>query len=135
MRNFACAADICHANRLSAAGIIGDGQHDNRNSVHADFFNGVSQRIQIHIALEWIESARVSAFRYDEVTRLGSSIFNMCAGRIEMGVVEHNITGTSNIGKQNVFSRPSLMGGNQMFKSCDVAYGIPQSIEGRGAGI
>ncbi len=79
-------ANVGHAHRLPPAGVIGDGEHDDWNSVHTDAFNGGAERVHIHIALERVHHPRLAPLGDDQIASLGPFDLNIGARRIKVSV-------------------------------------------------
>jgi hypothetical protein len=78
---------------LTAAGVVGDGQHDQRHLVRAAFLDQAFQRLQIHIALEWMRVRQHFGFGTRQIDGLGAEISDIRPRRIEVAVARHRMRG------------------------------------------
>ena len=83
--------EVRQRDRLTAARIVGDRDHDERHAIGTHLFDGALEALDVHVALEGMEHGRVAACGDDEVSRLGTLVFDVGASRVEMGVVGHDV--------------------------------------------
>ncbi len=85
------ARDVFHGNGLAAAGVVGDGQHDQRNAFAAHFGDQVLERLHVHVAFEGMLQAGLTPLGDDEIDGLGADEFDVGARGIEVRVVGNDV--------------------------------------------
>ena len=63
-------ADVLHRDRLAAAGVVGDGQHHQRNALAAHACDQLLQRRHVHVALERMQRRGLARLRRSTGRRL-----------------------------------------------------------------
>src|SRR5271165_7451009 len=124
-----------HVNRLSAAGVVGHRQHDQRDALAPHTLDQVFERHDIHVALEGMLQARLASFRDHQVSSLGTDEFHVGAGGIEMRVVGDDIAFLAHHAEQNALGGATLMSGNDVFVAKDILHRIAKAIEAAAAGV
>ena len=105
---FRCGANISHANRLSTARIIGDGDHYQRHAV-AFFAQDRFQCSEVDVALERRYQCWLQSFSNRNITSFSVLVFHIGAGRVEMRIVGHDLASIDRFTKQNAFRRAATM--------------------------
>ncbi len=127
--------DVFHGHRLTAAGIVGDCQHHQRNAFAAHSRDQSLERWDIHIAFEGVNQAGLFAFGNHQVDRFGADEFDVGAGGIEMSVVGDDVAFLAHHAEQDALGGPALMGGNYMSETEDVLDRLLEAIETLAAGV
>jgi hypothetical protein len=128
-------ANIFHRDGLAAAGVIGDGQHDQRNPLPAHALDERFKRGHIHVAFERMLQGRLPAFRNDKIDRFGADEFNVGTRRIEVGIVGDDIAFLAHHSEENPLSGSALMRGNHVRVAADVLDRIAKTIEAAAARV
>ena len=68
------------------------------------------ERVDVHVALERVERRRVAALGDDEVDRLGAGRLDVRPGRVEVGVVGHDLAGPAEDAEQDLLGGAALVG-------------------------
>ncbi len=128
-------AEVGNRHRLAAAGVVGDGHHDEWDPVGTDLRDRPFQGIDIHVSLEGVLQLCVAALGDEEVASFGSFVFDICPRRVEVGVGWHHITGAQRGREQEPFSRTTLMCRQDLPESGDSRHRIPEAVIRPAAGI
>ena len=91
LANSADLTNVFHRDGLSAAGIIGNREHDERDAFAADPSDEGFERGDIHVAFEGMRRCGMFPFLDHKVDGLGSDEFNVGARGIEVRVVGNDI--------------------------------------------
>ena len=102
-------ADVGHADRLPAAGVVGHRQHHQRD-VGGPLAEQPFQRADVHVALERVAQGRLKALRDRQVGGLGPGELDIGPCRIEVRVVRDDPARAAGYGEQDLLGRPALMG-------------------------
>ena len=116
-------ADIFHTHRLPTTGIIRNGKHDHRHAAQIGGFEEVAQRRDVHVALERVDGLRFAAFADHQVERLGTVVFNVRTGGVEVAVARDDVARLGDRGEEDVFGGAPLMRGDHVGEAGDVADG------------
>ena len=96
------------------------------------------QLIEVHITLERMVRFRVRPFGNHQVQGRDAGVFKVGTGGVEMGVIRNNRVRSgvfSHDRGQDMFGRPSLMRGNDVFERHQIFNRIPEPVIGRRARI
>ena len=107
-------ADVFHGDRLAAAGVVGDGEHDERNALAADAGDEGLERGDIHVAFEGIVERGLAAFGDEEVDRFGADEFDVGARGVEVGVVGNDVAFFAGDAEEDAFGGAALVGGDDV---------------------
>ena len=127
--------DVGHGDRLPAAGVIGDGEHDQRNACRAFGGDQGFQRAHVHVALEIQARLRVGGFGNGQIHGARAGEFDIGAGGIEVGVGGDHVAGLAHHGEQDAFGRASLVGGNHVAEAGQLVGRALQAEEALAAGV
>ena len=86
-------ADILHRDRLSAAGVVGDGDRAKGDILCAGLFDEVLQLANIHVALERVVVARVEGLIDDQVGGPAAAGADVAFGGVEVHVGGDGVAG------------------------------------------
>ena len=117
-------ADVLHGDRLAAAGVVGDGEHDERDVLAADLFDQGFERGDIHVAFERVDGAGLAAFGDDEVDGFGADELDVGAGGVEVGVVGHDVALLAHAAEEDALGGAALVGGDDVLVAEDVLDGV-----------
>src|SRR5258708_2580629 len=101
--------DIFHRNRLPSAGIIGYGEHHQRDSLPPNPTNQFLQRSHVHVSLKWMFVAGFASFGNQQIDCFSAYKLDICPRGIEMRVVGNNVTFLASDSEKNSLSGASLM--------------------------
>ena len=102
------AAQVRQRHRLPAAGVVGDGHHDERHAIAVALEQRL-ERGEIDVALERMNDGRLTPFRDHQVARLGLLDLDVRARRVEVVVVRHDLSGVEDGVKQDALGGAALM--------------------------
>ena len=105
--------DVGHGDGLAAAGVVGDGEHDERDALAAVLGDEALQSVDIHTAFERPLGLGVGAFGEGEVQRFGSGEFDVGAGGVEVGVVGDDVAGLAEAGEEDALDLAALVAGTK----------------------
>ncbi len=128
-------ADVLHGDRLTAAGVVGNGDHGKGDFLPAVLLNGLLQGGNVHIALEGCHIGIIQPFITDQIKRIYPNKFKIGAGGIEVAVIGYNIPFVRAGHGQNTFCGTALVRGKNMLHPGDSANGLFESTERRAARI
>ena len=112
--NRADRARILHRNRLAAAGVVGDGEHDQRNALASDARDQLLQRRHVHVAFEGMPRCRLARFGNRQVHRLGADKLDVGARGVEVRVVGHHVALLAHHVEQNALGGAALVRGDHV---------------------
>ena len=128
------AAQILHRHRLSAFGVVCD-RHHHQAHTFTVYGERPLQRVEIHVALEWMERRRLARNANHEIARLRAGELHVCASGVEVDVVQHHVAGLQQALKENALGRAPLMRRQDVRVSRELPHDALESIEGLAAGI
>src|SRR5207247_7066430 len=126
---------IFHRDRLAAARVVRDRQHDQRNALAADPRDQLLERRHIHIALEGVAVSRLIAFGDEQVRRFRTHELDVGASAVEVAVVGHHIALLAHHAEKYPFGRPSLMGRDDVTVAEDILNAAPEAVKSRAARV
>ena len=128
-------AHIFHGDRLAPAGVVGDGEHDQRNVIAADALNESFESSNVHVAFERMIDRRLPAFGDDEIDRLRADEFHVGAGGVEVGVVGNDVALLAHHAEEDALGGAALVRGNHVLVAEDVLDGILEADEAAAARV
>ena len=128
-------AHVLHGDWLAATGVVGDGQHDQRDALAADARDEGLERGDIHVAFEGVIEGGLAAFGDDEVDGFGADEFDVGAGGVEVGVVGDDVALLAGDAEEDALGGAALVGGDDVRVAEDVLHGVAEAIEAAAAGI
>jgi hypothetical protein len=82
---------VFHGDGLAAAGVVGDGEHDQRDALAPHALDELVERFNIHVAFEGQDGLGAARFWVEQIDGLGAHEFNIGAGGVEVGVVGDDV--------------------------------------------
>ncbi len=114
--NLTNGTQVGHRNGLTAAGVVGHGDHDQRHPFTPDLLDGPNESVDIHVAFERILRCRIPALGDHQVTGLSSLILDVGPRRIEVRVVRNHVTCADHGGEEDLLRGPALMRGDDLLE-------------------
>ena len=111
--------DIRHRDGLATAAVVGHGEHAKRDALALSLEQRLDS-LQVDIALERIDQRWLQTFRDHQIDRLDADVFQVRAGRIEVGVVGHQVALFAYCGEQHLFGGAPLVGRHKVLHAGDV---------------
>ena len=127
-------AQVLQAHGLAAAGVVGDGDHDEGNLV-AVRLEGVFQLGEVDVALEGLFEFGLEGGVNHAVDGRGLRVEHVRAGGVEGHVDGNEVAGLHQRADENVFRRAALMGGNDVVEAQHFLHGVLEAEEAVGAGV
>ncbi len=127
--------DVGHGDGLAAAGVVGDGQHDQRNFGGALGGDQGLQRGDIHVAFEIEAGLRVAGFGQGEIHGARAGEFHVGAGGVEVGIRGDDVAGLAHDGEEDAFGGASLVGGDHVTEAGELVSDALQAEEAFAAGV
>lgn len=127
-------AQVLQAHGLTAAGIVGDGDHDKGNPV-AVRPEGVFQSGDIHVALEGLFKFGLEGRVHHAVDGRGLRVEHVGAGGVEGHVDGDEISGLHQRADKDVFRRAPLMRGDDVVEAQHLLHGFPETEEAVGSRV
>ncbi len=113
-------AHVGKRDRLPAAGVVGDGEHDERDAVGAVLGERLTEAVDVHVALEGVVRVHVGELGRGEVERDGSAELDVGARRVEVAVVGHHVALVAHDGEEDPLGSSALMGRDDVLEAGDV---------------
>src|SRR4051812_28311215 len=133
--NGADRANVFHGDGLTSAGVVGDGEHDQRNALATDALNKVFKRLHIHVAFEGVHRRRLAALGNHEVDGFGADKFHVGASGVEVGVVGNDVALFAGDAEEDALGGAALVGGNHVRVAADVLDGFAKAVKAGASGI
>ncbi len=121
--------------RLPAAGVVRHRHHDEGDAVHADFGDGLPQRVDIHVALERMKRRRVATLGNHQIPRLGVLVLDVGAGRVEVRVVGNDVARLQHHGEEDALRRPALVGRDDLGEAGELLDRVTEAVVRLAAGV
>ena len=128
-------ANVLHRNRLASTGVVGDGEHDERNAVAAHALDQSFESGHIHVAFEGIGRRGLATFGNDQIDGFGANELHVGASRVEVRVVGDDVALPAGYAKQDALGGATLVRGDNVFVAKDVLDGIFEAVEAAAAGV
>ena len=115
--------DLVHVgerDRLPAAGVVGDGDHDERDALGAVLGERLAQGVDIHVALERVVRVHVRELGRGQVERERPSELDVGAGRVEVAVVGDDVALFAHDREEDPLGSAALMGRDDVLEPGDV---------------
>ena len=122
------AAEVLERDRLPAAGVVRDGDHDERNAV-AVLLERLFEGRKIHVALERVEETRDAPFRDDEVARLGALDLHVRARRVEVVVVRDDVALVEDRVEEDALGGAPLVRRDDVLETRQLLHGVAKAVE------
>lgn len=120
-------AGVGHGDGLAASGIVGNGEHDERDALASNSGDGFFEGGYVHVALERMDEAGLLALGDHEVESFGTDRFDIGAGGVEVSVVGHHVAALEHGGEEDALGGPSLVSGNDVGVSEDALHGVTEA--------
>jgi hypothetical protein len=133
--NSAYSLYVFHGDGLAASGIVGDRQHDERNTLATHFGNQALKRSNVHVAFERMVHTGLAPFRNDHIQCFGSYKFHIRPRRIEVRVVGNHIALLAHDTEENAFGSAPLVGRDDMPVAEDVLHRVAKAVKATAPGI
>ena len=124
----AYVTQVLQTHGLTAAGVVGDGDHDEGNFVTVGL-ESLLQLAEVHVALERQLDFGLEGGIDNTVYGFGLRVEHVCTGGVEGHVDGNVVAGLHQRTDENVFGSTSLMGGNDVVKAHDFLHGRLETIE------
>ncbi len=125
---------IGQAHRLATAGIVGDGDEHHRHVPGMLTEKGI-QRSHVHIALERVQTGRVTTFGDHQIHGFGTAVFDIGAGGVEMSVAGDQLALAAQHGEDDFFRGAALVGRDHVLEGEQRLHRALEDLEGWAAGI
>ena len=109
-------ADVGHADRLAAAGVVGDGDHRQRR-VAGVLGQRPLQRVEVNVPLEGQDARRVASRRGGNVEGGRLAVLDVGPRRVEVGVVGHDVARLQQRAEEDALGRAPLVGGDDVLEA------------------
>ena len=133
--NRADGASVLHRDRLPAAGVVGDGQHDQRNAFAANARDQFSSAATSMLPFEGKPRRRLTGFGNRQIDGFGADEFDVGARGVEVRVVGNHVALLAHHAEQNAFGGASLVRRDHMLIAEDVLDGVAEVVEAAAAGV
>ncbi len=134
--------DVSHGHRLPAHGVVGDGEHDQRNALRPHLGDELLQGPGVHVAFEGMYGLGDLPFGDHQVHRPGTLVLHVGPGGVEVGVVGHHVALLVPYGilwthdrEQYALGGPALVGGDDVLKAEDRLHRCLEAPPAGAAGI
>ena len=127
--------DVGHGDGLAAAGVVGDGQHDQRDVAGAFAGDERFERLHVHVALEIEAGLRVGGLRDGQIDGARAGEFDVGAGGIEVRVGGHHVAGPAHHGEQDALGGAALVRGDHVAEAGELVGHALQAEEALAAGV
>lgn len=131
---FADGFQVFHRDRLSASGVVCDGDDDEGHMV-AMLFEHASELLGIDVAFEGNFELGVLGFVDGAIDDGGVAAFDVAFGRVEGRIAWNYVAVVHEVGEEHVFGGTSLVCGDDVFEARQSLYGFFQAEEGVGSGV
>ena len=131
---FAGLADVLHAHRLTADGVVGDSE-DKERHVALVLLQYLLEFLEADITLERHFQLGVVSLGHGDVDGKSLAAFNVTLGSIEVGIARDDLTGFHQIAEQHVFSGTALVSGDNILETSEFCDGILHVVEGAGTAV
>ena len=128
-------ADVRQAHRLAAAGVVGDGDHDDRDVLGPDLGDEGFERGDVHVALEGVLALGVLALGDGQVDGPGSRVLDIGERGVEVGVVGDDLALAADKLEEDAFAGPPLVRRQDVDEACDFLESFFEAEERLGAGV
>ena len=128
-------ADVFHGDGLASAGVVGDGKHDQRNSLAAYALDQCFKRGNVHVAFEGMRRGGVLPFFDDQIDGFGADEFDVGARGVEVRVVGDDISFLAGDAEEDALGGAALMRGDDVTVAEDILDGILEVVEAAAAGV
>jgi hypothetical protein len=126
---------VFHRDRLAAARVVGDGEHDERDALAADAGDELVKRIHVHVAFEGENGFRLASFRVKQIDGLCADELDVGAGGVEVGVVGDDVSFFAHDIEQDPLSGAALVSGDNVGVGRDVFDRVLEAMEALAAGV
>ena len=127
--------DVGERNGLAAAGVIGDGDHDQGDVSRAFGFDQALQRRDIHVAFEGNLKLRVASRGQRQVDGFCAAKLDVGTRSVEVGVVGDDVSGFAEDSKENPLGGAALMGGDDIAEAHEIVNGGFETVETFATGV
>ena len=134
-RRCAHGLKVRHGNGLAAAGVVGDGHHDQRDALATVRGDELLQRGHVHAAFEIQARLGVGRFRQGQVDSLGAGELDVGPCRIEVRIVRHYVAGAAHHGEEDALGRAALVGRDHVAEAGEILDRRVEPVETLGAGV
>ena len=134
MTQLAGEAYVLHAHRLTANGVVGDGEHHERH-FSLVLSEHLFEQLKRHIPLERQFSLRIFGFGDSNINSFGMTTLYMTLGGVEMGIAGHHLPLFDQVGEEHVLCCTPLVSGDDITKTGEASDGLFQFEETAGTGV
>ena len=122
-------ANVFHGDGLASAGVVGHGDHDQRDMIAAHALNQRFERSHVHVALERMRRCRLPSFRdYRSAASapMNSTLARVVSKCVLLGTTSPCLAGDT---EQDALGRASLVRGDHVLIAENVLNGILETDE------
>ena len=134
MTQFASLADVLHANRLTTNGIIGNGEHHERN-IALVLLEHLFQLLQADITLEGNFQLGVVSLGNGNIDGECLAALNVTLRGVEMGVTGDDLAGLHEVAEQHVLSGTTLVSRDNKLETSQFGNSVFHVVEGAGTAV
>ena len=127
--------DVGHRDGLAAAGVVGDGEHDQRDVRGAFARDQCFQRGDVHVALEIQAGLGIGGLGQREVHGARAGELDVGARGIEVRVGGDDVAGLAHHGEEDAFGGASLVRGDHVAEAGELVHHAFQAEETLAAGV
>ena len=121
--------------RLAAARVVGDRDHDQRDVLGAVLGERLTQPRDVHVALERVVGLHVGQLGAGQVERDGTGELAVGARGVEVAVVGHHVAGLAHDREEDALGGAALVRGDDVLEAGDVVHRVAEVEERRAAGV
>lgn len=125
-------ANVFQTHRLPSAGVVGHGEHHERDVRRAHLGDQTPQRRDVHVALEGMLRAWIAPFGNGKVDGARARVLDVGARGVEVAVAGHHLAGTAHELEEDPLAGTALMGGKNMLEPGESADRFFQNVPAAG---
>ena len=129
--HLAHGAQVLEAHWLTATGVVGDRDHDERDVLRAAFTDAGIEGGDVHVALEGMQDRWVVALLDHQVDGLRAGELDVGSRRVEMCVVRHHLAWTADDAEQDLLRCAPLVGGDHVLEREERLHALQEPVPGR----
>ena len=128
-------ADVLHRDRLAALRIVRHGDHAQGDVLRADVADELSQGGGVHVPLEIGDAVGIDALGRGQIDGRGAGELDVRPGRVEMGVVGHELARSADDREEDSLGGPALVRGDDVLECRSVRGPCLEAKEAPRAGV